>query len=624
LKITAFIGKGKLFLFGLFSVEKSYIQHKIEGNTMRLLKLFAIIIALNLELIAQGNFHVTSVTPPAQSMNFLPSLEIVINFSDPVDVTSFNDTTFQVWGRWSGSHYGTIIPYNNHSSILFTPEDNFFFGELITVSLSKGIKDEQGNNLQFGYAWNFWTRTLPGTMSLIRTSTINVRRAGEGWIQTYGTYAGDLDDDGWSDFIVPNENANDIRVFMNDKKGSYEDFTIFNITGGSRPSTNEGFDYNLDGLMDFTCGNSTNNQVTVFTGDGTGSFSNIQNYTAANGIRGLVIIDTNGDGFPDIVTANRDASNVSILINNTDGTFASPINFEGNGNGETAAAASDVNGDGIVDLFLGAIYSDEVMLWIGDGNGAFIFSDKVTVGNSPWMVVSGDVNNDGTPDVICANSSGSSFSVVLCDSLGNLSLPTNFSVGNFPLSVDLGDVDGDLDLDIVTSNFTGANFTLYENDGTGNFINRNDLPSNLAGSCAVFHDRDNDGDMDMTCIDEREDLLILFTNEPVTDVNENKNIPDKFILYQNYPNPFNPTTKIKFTIPAVIASGAKQSQFVSLQIYDVLGSEVATLVNEEKEPGSYSVQFSTSSIKHLPSSGMYFYTLNVGEFSQTKKMILLK
>ena len=587
---------------------------------MKVLKLILTIITLNLQLTAQGNFRVSSVSPPPQSMNFLPTLEININFSSAVDFTSFNDTTFQVWGRWSGVHKGTLSLFNDTTSIHFTPDENFFYGEQVTISLSKGIKDTQGNYLQSGFAWNFWTRTISASMILTRTSTINVRQPGEGWIQTYGTYAGDLDSDGWSDFIVPNEVSADIRVFMNDQQGGYNEFTIFSINGGSRPSTNEGFDYNLDGLMDFTVGNSTNNKVTVFTGDGAGSFSDIQNYNADNGIRGLVASDINGDGFPDIVTANRDGNNVSILINNGDGTFKSSINFEGNGNGETAAASSDVNGDGIMDLFLGAIYSDEVILWLGDGNGGFAFSDKVTVGNAPWMVVSGDVNNDGIPDIVCANSSGSSFSVVLCDSMGNLSSPINYIVGSFPISVDLGDVDGDLDLDIVTSNFTGANFTLYANDGTGVFINRNDLPSNQAGSCAVFHDRDNDGDMDMTGIDELQDLLILFTNNPVTDVNEEKLLPEKFILYQNYPNPFNPSTKIKFTIPDVIASETKQSQQVTLKVYDVLGNEITTLVNEEKPAGEYEVEFDG---KGLP-SGIYFYTLRAGTFSETKKMILLK
>ncbi|MBT8382980.1 MAG: VCBS repeat-containing protein [Ignavibacteria bacterium] len=585
---------------------------------MRIYFIALAVILLNLSIVAQGEFSVNDILPATQSMSSLPETEIAINFNSSFDINSINDTTFQVWGRWSGVHKGTISISNDSTTLHFDPDKNFFYGEWITVSLSKGIKDKEGNFLPSGFAWNFWIRTLPGTMNLTRTQTINVRQLSEGWIQTYGTYAGDLDGDGWSDFIVPNEIPADIRVFMNDQQGGYDDFTIFTINSGSRPSTNEGFDYNLDGLMDFTVGNSTNNKVTVFMGDGTGSFSNIQNHTADIGVRGLVILDANGDGFPDIVTANRDADNASILINSKDGTFSPPINFEGKGNGETAAATSDVNGDGKMDLFLGAIYSDEVMLWLGNGNGSFTFSDKVSVGNGPWMVGSGDVNNDGIPDVVCANSSGSNFSVILCDSAGNLSLPTNYSVGSFPIAIDLGDVDGDLDLDIVTSNFTGANFTLYENNGEGVFINRNDLPANQAGSCAVFHDRDNDGDMDMTGIDELQDLLILFTNDPTAGVNLSEDSPEKFILFQNFPNPFNPTTNIKFTIPITL-SGVEGS-LVVLKVYDVLGNEIITLVNEEKQPGTYELDFNA---RGLP-NGMYFYTLKVGSFSETKKMVLLK
>ncbi|NNG27096.1 MAG: T9SS type A sorting domain-containing protein, partial [Ignavibacteriaceae bacterium] len=227
-------------------------------------------------------------------------------------------------------------------------------------------------------------------------------------------------------------------------------------------------------------------------------------------------------------------------------------------------------------------------------------------------IASGDVNNDAVPDVVCANSSGSSFSVVLCDSVGNLSLPTNYPVGAFPLSVDLGDVDGDLDLDIVTSNFTGANFTLYENDGTGVFVNRNDLPSNQAGSCAVFHDRDNDGDMDMTGIDELQDLLILFTNDPSTNVNSLDNFPSDFNLFQNYPNPFNPTTTIKFSIPV--------EGFVSLNVFNALGEEVSTLVSESLNTGTYKYDWNAG---NLP-SGIYYYSLTADNFKATKKLILLK
>jgi len=95
-------------------------------------------------------------------------------------------------------------------------------------------------------------------------------------------------------------------------------------------------------------------------------------------------------------------------------------------------------------------------------------------------------------------------------------------------------------------------------------------------------------------------------------------IPGKFSLEQNYPNPFNPTTKIKFTIaPPNLPKG---EAFVDLRVYDVLGNEVAILVNEEKPAGQYEVEFNAAG---LP-SGIYLYTLNAGQFNQTRKMILLK
>ena len=88
--------------------------------------------------------------------------------------------------------------------------------------------------------------------------------------------------------------------------------------------------------------------------------------------------------------------------------------------------------------------------------------------------------------------------------------------------------------------------------------------------------------------------------------------PTEFILYQNYPNPLNPSTSITYAIP--------QTKKVVLKVYDVLGREVATLVNEEKQPGTYEINFDASSL----TSGVYFYKIQAGSFVQTKKMILLK
>ena len=104
----------------------------------------------------------------------------------------------------------------------------------------------------------------------------------------------------------------------------------------------------------------------------------------------------------------------------------------------------------------------------------------------------------------------------------------------------------------------------------------------------------------------------FFSIMPFVDVEVDIENPISFELYQNYPNPFNPSTKIKF----------RNSDFglVSLKVYDVLGNELVTLVNEEKPAGSYEVEYVASEL----TSGVYFYTLQVGTTINTKKMVLLK
>jgi sugar lactone lactonase YvrE len=121
-------------------------------------------------------------------------------------------------------------------------------------------------------------------------------------------------------------------------------------------------------------------------------------------------------------------------------------------------------------------------------------------------------------------------------------------------------------------------------------------------------------------------LLVFDGNNlnAITDVSEEKNYSlEDFTLSQNYPNPFNPSTKIRYNIPSVILSSSKNDRVgVTLKVYDVLGNEVATLVNENKPAGVYEIEFNAS--KYNLTSGIYFYKLVAGSFVQTKKMILTK
>ena len=101
-------------------------------------------------------------------------------------------------------------------------------------------------------------------------------------------------------------------------------------------------------------------------------------------------------------------------------------------------------------------------------------------------------------------------------------------------------------------------------------------------------------------------------NIVITDVSDNSQHPNEFRLYNNYPNPFNPTTIIRYSIP--------EASFTSIRIYNELGKEVSALVNETKSAGTYEVEFNASNL----SSGVYYYKLQAGSFTETKKMILTK
>jgi hypothetical protein len=124
-------------------------------------------------------------------------------------------------------------------------------------------------------------------------------------------------------------------------------------------------------------------------------------------------------------------------------------------------------------------------------------------------------------------------------------------------------------------------------------------------------------------------VIIKTTTGGSVGINNQGEVIKDFSLEQNYPNPFNPSTKIKFQIPSNVKSETSNELFplrkggqgvVTLKVYDALGKEIVTLVNAPLQPGTYEVTLDGS---NLP-SGIYFYTLSIGDYIDTKKMILLK
>ncbi len=455
-----------------------------------------------------------SVGPVPQSLVAGRQAAITVTFDRPIATPPQGSQIVRVFGRWSGPMAGNADLSTDRQTVTFTPEGRFAAGEWVTVTVAD-VVDDDGERLPGSFSWNYWIVSGAGSLVLTRSSIVPIRQSGEGWIQSYGAYAGDLDGDDYPDLIIPNERSNDLRVFINDGAGGFANFTTYPIPSGARPSTNEGGDFDGDGLIDFAVGNSASNLVSLFRAGAGGALQHSANHTGDDGIRGLCLLDLDGDGAWDMVTANRVGGgdgNLSLFVNDGSGAFRPGTAFEAGGDGETACAAVDANGDGIIDVFVGAIRSREVILLLGDGHGGLRRSSAVSANGGPWMLAAGDVDGDGHADVVSANFAENSVSIMLGDGAGGLRLQSVVQVGSEPIAVDLGDLDGDGDLDLVTSNFGGSSWTVLENDGRGTFGNARALAASRAGSCAVLVDRDNDGDLDMIGIDELDDLLFVFTN----------------------------------------------------------------------------------------------------------------
>ncbi|MEM6994028.1 MAG: FG-GAP-like repeat-containing protein [Myxococcota bacterium] len=467
-----------------------------------------------------GPVSVMTVVPAMHAVDADRSADISVAFAGGVDASTVTADSFVVHGRWTGRKPGAIEVANDGSSVTFSPATPFMAGEEVVVRMSTAIQGGDGQALPGGFEWRFWTAPDAGSLDLTRTSTLEIREPGEGLIQSYGAMAGDLNGDGYSDLMIPNELANDIRIFLNDGAGGYPDtFETIVIPGGSVPSANEGADLDGDGDLDFFVGSAGSNALSVFMGDGAGSATHDANYAVGQGVRGVCILDLNADGAPDAITASRVGNNadgeVAVLMNDGAGQFevTETIN-PALAVGETDCALGDANLDGHLDVFIGTFSTGEVWLFLNDGEGSLTESGFVTGPGAVWRIVSGDIDNDGNIDAVWANWSTANFSVVRTDGEGNLIDDVQtYAAPEGPISIDMGDLDGDGDLEVVTSNLLAGNFSVFENLGDGTFGNMRTLDADAGGSCAVMHDRDNDGDLDMTAIDEVEDRIYIFDNQ---------------------------------------------------------------------------------------------------------------
>lgn len=282
---------------------------------------------------------------------------------------------------------------------------------------------------------------------------------------------------------------------------------------GTSPNSVAVADFNGDGKPDLAIANYGANSggpgssVTVLLGDGSGNFTQASNSpilvpTGQNGNSySLAAGDFNADGRPDIAVAAVYSDNVTVLLGNGDGTFTeasgSPFAVGSHPQQPFFVTVGDFNNDGIQDLVTANAASNTVTVLLGNGTGGFTPAPNspFPVGNTPESVAVGDFDGNGTEDLAVANVNSNNVTVLLGNGSGGFSAASGspISVGTNPFSVAVADFDSNGKLDLATANY-GGNVTVLMGNGSGGFTQHSGSPFSAGGAVSFVAAADFNGD----------------------------------------------------------------------------------------------------------------------------------
>ncbi|MEO1008015.1 MAG: FG-GAP-like repeat-containing protein [Planctomycetota bacterium] len=246
-------------------------------------------------------------------------------------------------------------------------------------------------------------------------------------------------------------------------------------------------DLDGDGVNDVVASNRASDNVSVLINNGDGTFAPPVSIGVGDEPIVVAIGDLDGDGANDVVTANRTSENLSVLLNNGDGTFAPDVLYAMPGSTE-AVAIGDLDGDGDNDLAA----SNVVLLNNGDGT----FAPPVVFGTGFGVarIAIGDLDGDGDLDLAAVNNA---VTVLLNNGDGTFGPDVSYAAGSNPESVVIGDLDGDGDNDLVTGNLFSGDVSVLLNNGDGTFAAQVRYEVGIFPRDVAIGDLDSDGDIDL-------------------------------------------------------------------------------------------------------------------------------
>lgn len=475
---------------------------------------FSLAVALLLPARARAADLQVVSTVPAQNRFAPAGTTIAITFDQPLLTSSVTSASFRVFGRQTGPVSGPIVFSNADRTLTITPSRPFAAGEIVVVNLSHDVRSATSTPLRSaGFAFQFQVSAAAAARDFQQIDVMS-NRIGGAQTRIYGAVQADFDHDGWIDLATVNEVSADLRVFMNraDGSGLYDPFLRPPFPVGVESSPNEPGDFDNDGKIDIAVSATDSGGVWIAHGAGDGTFNGSQSVLTGSEPHGVVVLDVDGDGDPDIVNAVYGDDTLALLLNDGTGTFGAPTYFGAGCHGPWGLGTADMNGDGIFDLVAGCVNDQQGAVLLGNGDGTFTAKPAQSAGGGPWQVALGDVDGDGIIDAAFANNAQGNGGLAHGNGDGTLALPVTVPVGGTAVASDLADLDGDGDLDWILSSFGAGLWRIYVNDGAGHFTFDQDISAPSNPSCAVPLDFDNDGDIDLAMSDEIADVVVLMQN----------------------------------------------------------------------------------------------------------------
>ena len=344
---------------------------------------------------------------------------------------------------------------------------------------------------------------------------------------------GDLNRDGHPDLVTSNRTSDNVSVLLGDGAGSFGGATNFGTAAD--PSSVAIGDLNGDGHDDLATADTVSGKVSALLGDGTGGFGAAANFSTGQFSAidlpvDVAIGDLNGDGHPDLATANSElggGGDVSVLLGDGTGGFGAATIFDVGGfNGAAtpeALAIGDLNGDGHADLAvananLTNVPSGSVAVLLGDGTGGFGAATNLGTGADPGSVAIGDLNGDGHPDLAVTNTNSDNVSVLLGDGTGGFGAATNFATGGQPISVAVGDLDRDGHPDLAIANLGSDSVSVLLGDGSGGFVAATNFAAGTEPISLAIGDLDGDGHPDLAVANVGSNTVSVLLNSdpPIT------------------------------------------------------------------------------------------------------------